>query len=99
MKRRVPEFSTLAQMPPQMTELATTAPTASVNPAATSPEITCQRSRSRWICSVVAALPASYKRFPALFNIFYPVCSAMFSRLLLCEFCEKNMNQGNVLVL
>ncbi len=68
MKQRVPEFSTLAQMPTQMAERATTAPTASVNPAATSPEITCQRSRSRWICSVVAARPAGRQELSGAFQ-------------------------------
>jgi hypothetical protein len=53
------EFLTLRALPTQMAEQANTAPTASVNPAATSPEIICQRSRSRWICSVVAALPGT----------------------------------------
>jgi hypothetical protein len=38
-------------LPARMAQQAKPAPTASANPTATSPEITCQHSRPRWIFS------------------------------------------------
>jgi hypothetical protein len=77
-----------------------TLPTASVNPAATSPEITCRPftpaldllllyQHNDWCANQIAMF----------FNMFYPLRLARFTSLLLCEFCEKNINQGNALVL
>lgn len=77
-----------------------TLPTASVNTAATSPEITCRALRSRWnLLLLYQHEDRRAKQIATLFNMFYPLRLARFTSPLLCEFCEKNINQGNVLAL
>ncbi|HXE14972.1 MAG TPA: hypothetical protein VN633_22800 [Bryobacteraceae bacterium] len=89
----------LAQTATQANRIVTL-PTASVNTAATSPEITCRPF------TLALDLLLLYqhnnwraKQIAMLFNIFYPLRLAIFTGPLLCEFCEKNINEGNVLAL
>jgi hypothetical protein len=89
----------LAQTATQANRIVTL-PTASVTTAATSPEITCRPF------TLALDLLLFYqhndwraKQIALLFNMFYPLRLANFSGLLLCEFCEKNIHEGNVLTL